>query len=136
ELEQHLHVRHPMGAIYSPHCGVIHPARLVLGLAQAVQRRGARIHEHSPVQALQGRRIRTAEGTLDAKVIVPALEGYLGSVAGLAGYHLPVQSLIVATEPLDAGQWAQIGLADRPAFSDAGRFITYGQRSADRKSVV
>lgn len=48
---------------------------------------------------------------------------------------MPVQSLIVATEPLAPEQWESIGLANRPAFSDAGRFITYGQRSADGRLV-
>ena len=34
-----------LGATYTPHCAAIHPARLVRGLAQAVERRGVTIHE-------------------------------------------------------------------------------------------
>ncbi|HET8597328.1 MAG TPA: FAD-dependent oxidoreductase [Castellaniella sp.] len=135
ELEARVRMRRPLGALYSPHCAVIDPVRLVRGLAEAVERRGARIFERSPVRALDGRRIRTPEGELRARIVVPALEGSLGSLPGLSGYHLPVQSLIVATEPLTNAQWDAIGLEDRPAFSDAGRFITYGQRSADGRLV-
>lgn len=135
ELASHMQVRNPLGAIYSPHCGVINPARLVRGLADTVERQGVMVFERSPVRALDGRRVITAGGELTAGMIVPAVEGYLGNLPGLSGYHLPVQSLIVATEPLSASQWDEIGLADRPAFSDAGRFITYGQRSADERMV-
>lgn len=135
ELEQQVRMRKPLGAIYSPHCAVIDPARLVRGLAEAVERKGVPIYEGTRVQDLQGRRAVTAQGDIRAATIVPALEGYMGGLAGLAGYHLPVQSLIVATEPLTAAQWDEVGLADRPAFSDGGRIITYGQRSADGRLV-
>ena len=135
ELAQHVRMRGAQAAIFSPHCAVIQPAQLVRGLADAVERHGVALYEQSPVQSLQGHRITTPEGSLEARIIVPALEGYLGGLPGWSGYHLPVQSLLVATEPLSSSQWAEIGLEDRPAFSDAGRFITYGQRSSDDRMV-
>ena len=36
-----------LGATFTPHCARVHPARLVRGLARAVERRGGRIHERT-----------------------------------------------------------------------------------------
>ena len=36
-----------LGATYTPDCAAIHPLRLVRGLADAVERRGVRLHEHT-----------------------------------------------------------------------------------------
>jgi glycine/D-amino acid oxidase-like deaminating enzyme len=38
---------------------------------------------------------------------------------------------MIATEPLPDSTWKEIGLADREAFGDARRMVTYGQRTAD-----
>src|SRR6478735_4718249 len=38
------------GASFTPHCAALDPARLVRGLAAAVERRGVVIHEHTPVE--------------------------------------------------------------------------------------
>jgi glycine/D-amino acid oxidase-like deaminating enzyme len=48
---------------------------------------------------------------------------------------LPVQSLIVATEPLSAATWDEIGLSNGQAFSESSRQVTYGQRTADNRLV-
>jgi glycine/D-amino acid oxidase-like deaminating enzyme len=46
-----------------------------------------------------------------------------------------VYSLVVATEPLPAEAWDQIGLSGRPTFSDHRHLVIYGQRSADDRLV-
>jgi glycine/D-amino acid oxidase-like deaminating enzyme len=48
---------------------------------------------------------------------------------------MPVQSLLVATEPLPEQAWDQIGLSQGQAFSENSRQVTYGQRSADNRLV-
>src|SRR3546814_17465401 len=111
-------MRNPYGAIFSPHCAVVDPARLVRGLALAVERKGVTIHEHTPVRDLGHGAVRTDRGTVRATFIVPATEGYSATIPGLGKYLLPVQSLIIATEPLSGAQWDEIGLTSRPAFSD------------------
>ncbi|MGN6580516.1 MAG: NAD(P)/FAD-dependent oxidoreductase [Bordetella sp.] len=135
ELTRQVRLRKPYGAIYSPHCAVVNPAQLVRGLARAVERKGVRLYEQTRVRRVGQRRIETEHGSMRANVVVLALEGYCGTLAGYGGYLLPVQSLIVATEPLDAARWDAIGLQDRPAFSDGGRLITYGQRSSDGRMI-
>lgn len=135
ELTQQVRMRNPYGAIYSPHCAVVDPARLVRGLADAVERKGVALYEQTRVLQVQQGHVTTAHGAIRAQTAVLALEGYCGTLPGYGGYLLPVQSLIVATEPLDQARWDAIGLHDRPAFSDGGRLITYGQRSSDGRLV-
>jgi glycine/D-amino acid oxidase-like deaminating enzyme len=48
---------------------------------------------------------------------------------------IPVYSLIIATEPLTAETWDQIGLRRRETFSDQRHLIIYGQRTADDRLV-
>ena len=48
---------------------------------------------------------------------------------------VPVYSLIIATEPLPAETWEQIGLRRRETFSDHRHLIIYGQRTADDRLV-
>ena len=38
---------------------------------------------------------------------------------------------MIATEPLTAEQWAEIGLDDRPTFADDRYMVIYGQRTED-----
>jgi glycine/D-amino acid oxidase-like deaminating enzyme len=62
---------------------------------------------------------------------VRATEGYTPGLAGERRAVAPVYSLMVATEPLPPELWEEIGLADRPTFSDGRHVIVYGQRTAD-----
>ena len=88
------------GAMYTPHCAAIHPARLVRGLGEAVRRRGVRVFESTPVVDVVGKRVTTARGTLAADAVIRATEGYTDSLASHKRRLLPLYSLMVATEPL------------------------------------
>jgi glycine/D-amino acid oxidase-like deaminating enzyme len=46
---------------------------------------------------------------------------------------VPIYSLMMATEPLSADVWDQIGLAQRETFGDFRNLIIYGQRTADNR---
>ncbi|MFI1192199.1 NAD(P)/FAD-dependent oxidoreductase [Micromonospora sp. NPDC020750] len=119
------------GGTYTPHCAVVHPARLVRGLARAVERRGVRIHERTPVTAIRAGAAVTPVGTVRAPVVVRATEGYTPGLPGQRRVVAPVYSLMVATEPLPEQVWARIGLAQRETFSDHRHVVIYGQRTAD-----
>jgi glycine/D-amino acid oxidase-like deaminating enzyme len=135
ELSAQLCIAQAFGAIYSPHCATIQPARLVRGLARCVEQLGVELYEQSPVLDWQPGLLRCAQGEVRADWIVPAVEGYAGSLPPLGRYQLPVQSLLVATEPLPAETWAQIGLQHGQAFSESSRQVTYGQRTVDDRLV-
>ena len=120
-----------LGASYDPACARLHPAKLVRGLARAVESRGAQLAEHTEVLEIAPGRVTTAHGTVRAERVVQATEGY---GAGLASTHrriLPLYSLMVATEPLAADVWEEIGLAHGQTFIDYRHLLIYGQRTAD-----
>ncbi|WP_462383745.1 NAD(P)/FAD-dependent oxidoreductase [Pseudomonas sp. Marseille-QA0892] len=135
ELAAQLRVARPYGALYSPHCATIQPARLVRGLARCVEAMGVTIYERSAVIDWEPGRAVCANGTVSADWIVPAVEGYAAGLGDLGRHQIPVQSLIVATEPLSASIWGDIGLDRGQAFSEASRQVTYAQRSMDDRLV-
>ena len=119
------------GGTFTPHCAAIHPARLVRGLADAVRRRGVRVFERTLVREIRPGALVTAAGTVTARHVVRALEGYTAGLPGYGRAVAPVYSLMIATEPLPESVWAEIGLGDRPTFGDLRHLIIYGQRTAD-----
>jgi glycine/D-amino acid oxidase-like deaminating enzyme len=123
------------GATYTPDCAALHPARLVRGLAEAVERRGVTIHERTRVTGIEPGRARTTHGTVRAGTVVRATEGYTAGLPGQRRALVPVYSLVIATEPLPASAWEEIGLARRETFSDHRHLIIYGQRTADDRLV-
>ncbi len=124
-----------VGASYTPHCAAIQPAKLVRGLADAVERRGTHIYEHTAVTAIEAHAVHTTGGTVRAQYVVRATEGYTAGLPGSRRAVAPVYSLIVATEPLPDSTWEAIGLRERETFSDHRHLIVYGQRSADGRLI-
>src|SRR4029077_17115527 len=48
-----------LGALFTPHCAAIHPAKLARGLARAVERRGVTIYERTAARAIDAGRVQT-----------------------------------------------------------------------------
>jgi glycine/D-amino acid oxidase-like deaminating enzyme len=120
-----------LGATYTPHCAAVHPARLVRGLARAVERLGVTVHERTPVTRIEPRVVTTPTGRVRAEVVVRATEGFTAQLPGLRRTLAPVYSLMVATEPLAEDVWDQIGLRARETFADHRHLVIYGQRTSD-----
>jgi glycine/D-amino acid oxidase-like deaminating enzyme len=135
QLAQQIRIAKPYGGIYAPHVATINPAKLVRGLARVVESMGVKIYENTPATHWQSGRVRTPKASIRAAWVVPAVEGYANTLAPLGRYQLPVQSLIVATEPLPASTWDEIGLSHGQAFGESSRQVTYGQRTADNRLV-
>ncbi|NNN09384.1 MAG: FAD-dependent oxidoreductase [Acidimicrobiaceae bacterium] len=127
------------GAVYSPHCARIQPARLVRGLANAIEHRGATIYENTPVtKILRGNSSRRAQamtlhGTVRADYVVRATEGFTPTMPGQRRNVVPLYSLMIATSPLPEAWWAQYGFDTFPTFSDERHLLVYGQRTADNR---
>ena len=119
------------GATFTPHCAAMHPGRLVQHLARTVVARGAVVHEHTPVTRIEPGAAHTPYGIVRAEVIIRATEAYTRTLAGHRRTLAPVYSLMIATEPLSDDLLDEIGMADRPTFSDGRHLIIYGQRTAD-----
>ncbi|MVW74522.1 NAD(P)/FAD-dependent oxidoreductase [Pseudomonas xionganensis] len=135
DLGKRISMTNAFGAIHSPHCATIQPAKLVRGLARCVSALGVELYEQSPVLDWQPGQLRTDKASVRAQWIVPAVEGYAASLPPLHRHQLPVQSLLLATEPLSKEVWAEIGLERGEAFSELSRQVTYGQRTADNRLV-
>jgi glycine/D-amino acid oxidase-like deaminating enzyme len=119
------------GGLYTPHCAAIHPARLVRGLAEAVERRGVTIFEQTTATEIAPGVVHTDRGDVRAEVVVRALEGYTPSLRGHKRTLLPMYSLMIATEPIPEELWDDIGWQNRETFNDDRRFLIYAQRTAD-----
>ena len=139
DLKNKINIAGATSGIYSPHCASIHPAKLVRGLANAVEKLGVNIYENTAATHWEKGLVKTADHSIKAKWVVPALEAYGGqltkSLLPLKKYHLPVQSLIIATEPLTDALWQELGLANGEVFSDYSRQVTYGIRTKDNRLV-
>lgn len=125
------------GGIHYVHGARVQPARLVRGLADAVERRGGRIVEGTDVvDVVPGSSTTrpaavTSHGTVRADVVVRATEGYTRRLPGHGRTLVPLYSLMVATEPLADDLWDSIGLQHMETFADDRRMVVYGQRTTD-----
>jgi len=124
-----------LGGVYTPHCAAIHPARLARGLAGLVADRGVQVFEQTPVLRIEPGQLITATGTVKARYVIRATEGYTPQLPGQERAIAPVYSLVIATAPLPDRVWDQIGLETRPTFNDLRHLIIYGQRTADGRLV-
>jgi glycine/D-amino acid oxidase-like deaminating enzyme len=122
-----------LGASYTPDCARIQPARLVRGLARAVERRGVTISEQTTATAVGPRRVVSDRGVVTARVVVRATEAWSARLAPRS--VVPVYSLIVATRRLPSSFWDAAGLAGGQTFTDHRHLIVYGQRTADDRLV-
>jgi glycine/D-amino acid oxidase-like deaminating enzyme len=131
EARKQLDGTHVVGGTYTPHCAAIHPARLVRGLARAVEDRGVRLYEQTPVHSIEPGSVATDAGRVRADVVVRATEAYTARFPGHRRVLAPVYSLMVVTDPLPESFWADAGLAEHQTFSDGRHLVVYGQRTHD-----
>lgn len=136
ELGERIRVPGTLGAAFTPHCARVHPARLVRGLADVVERLGVRIYERTTVTELRPRSALTDRGTIRADVIVRATEGYTAQLPGMKRKLLPLYSLMVATEPLPAEAWEEIGWNGYETLHDGRHLLIYAQRTADDRIAI
>jgi glycine/D-amino acid oxidase-like deaminating enzyme len=125
-----------LGGVFDPDCAVVSPAKLVRGIADAVERRGGRIVEGTAALRIQPGEVVTDRGTVRAAVVVRATEAYTPGLPGLRRALAPVYSLVIATEPLDAAAWDEIGWTRRVTLGDDRHLIIYAQRTADGRIVL
>ncbi|HEX2180704.1 MAG TPA: FAD-dependent oxidoreductase [Rubrobacteraceae bacterium] len=134
EISRRVRITKARGALYDPHCATIHPARLVRGLARAVERLGGTIFEQTPVTDYEVGgvpRLVAAGGEARARTIVLAGEAYLARLRKLRRRVLPIYSLIVLTEPLSEARWAEIGWEGRECVASNRYTVDYLSRTAD-----
>lgn len=131
EVAERLRVTRASGAVHNPHAARVQPAKLVQGLVAAVERLGVRIHESTTVEEVQPGRAITHFGTVSAPTVLICLEGFTASLRGHRRDWVPLNSAIVATEPLPDEVWEQIGWQGCELLGDNAHAYMYAQRTAD-----
>jgi len=136
ELAGRLSLAGARGASFSPHVARVHPAKLLRGLASAVERLGVTIHERTPVTSIVAGAARTPAGAVRARWVVRATEGYTAGLPGLRRLLAPVNSSMIITEPLAPALWEEIGWAGQEVLSDEAHVYVYLQRTADGRIAI
>lgn len=122
-----------LGATFDPACARLHPAKLVRGLARALEARGVSIVEGTEVVDYESRTVRTTRGTVRCRDVVVATEGYGATLPATRRRVLPLYSLMIATEPLPDTLWEEVGIEHGQTFTDFRHLLVYGQRTADNR---
>jgi glycine/D-amino acid oxidase-like deaminating enzyme len=138
QTQERVNVADALGSLFTPNCGVVHPAKLARGLARIVERLGVTIYEQTAVtdyaEGLSPRLI-TERGDVRARNLVLAGESYLSQLPKLSRQLIPVYSLIVLTEPLDDQQWEEIGWESRECISSNRFTVDYLSKTTDGRIV-
>lgn len=134
ELDERVRIAGSLGAIWLGENAVIHPGKLVRGLARAVERRGATIYEQTNVTGFTGGAypaLHTDRGHVRARTVILCGESYMSGLRGVGRQLMPVYSLITLTEPLSDREWEEIGWRDRELIDSFRYTVDYLSRTID-----
>ena len=124
-----------IGALLNRGNGHLHPLNLCIGEADAAVSLGATIYEQSPVVDIRkgGKpKVVTEHGSVTADAVVLAGNAYHHLDPKLRGIMFPVNSFIVATEPLPEDVVQTINREDL-AVCDPNFVLEYFRLSADKR---
>ncbi|WP_411107873.1 NAD(P)/FAD-dependent oxidoreductase [Streptomyces sp. c-19] len=136
ETAGRIRVTGAVGSSWTPHGARLHPVKLVKGLAAAVEALGVTIHESTPVTEIKPKHAVTPYGTVRAPYVLRCTEGFTASLTGQRRTWLPMNSSMIATEPLDDAQWESIGWDGRETLGDMAHAYMYAQRTADGRIAL
>nr|WP_256938775.1 FAD-binding oxidoreductase [Rhodococcus qingshengii] len=136
ELDTRVRVANSRGGFWTPHCARIHPAKFMNGLAAAVERKGVRIYEDTTAVSTRAGRVDTDRGTISARYVVEALEGYSDSLKGRRRKLMPMNSSMIVTEPLSQEVWSEIGWKGAELVGDMGHSFAYSHRTSDGRIAL
>ncbi len=114
----------------------VQPAKLVRGLALACERAGVRIAEGTEALGLRPGRVETRAGTVTARIVLRATEGFTADLPGLHRDWLPLNSAQIATPPLPPGVWDRIGWQGAELIGDMANAYCYCQRTREGRITV
>jgi glycine/D-amino acid oxidase-like deaminating enzyme len=136
EAAQRIRFDGVVSAYHTPHCARIQPARLARGLADAVERLGVPIYEDTPVTRIEQGRVTAPTGTVTAPIVLRATEGFTPGLPGLRRRWLPMNSSMIATDPIPEALWADIGWDGRETVGDTAHGFFYAQRTVDDRIAI
>lgn len=136
EAKAKINVAGTRAAVWHPHSARIQPAKLAAGLAEAVERMGVTIYEQTRVVEILPHKLRTTHGAVSAEYIVRATEGFTANLKGLHRLWLPMNSSLIATEPLSADVWDELNWSQGEVLGDFAHVYMYAQRTADDRIAI
>ena len=136
ETAERIRVSGAVGSSWTPHGARLHPVKLAHGLAAAVEALGVTIHESTPVTEIKPKHAVTPYGTVRAPYILRCTEGFTASLAGQRRTWLPMNSSMIATEPLSEDLWSEIGWNGLETLGDMAHAYMYAQRTADGRIAL
>ncbi|WP_314415598.1 NAD(P)/FAD-dependent oxidoreductase [Streptomyces kroppenstedtii] len=136
ETTDRVRVADAVGSTWTPHGARLHPVKLLKGLAAAVEALGVTIHESTPVTEIRPKHAVTPYGTVRAPYVLRCTEGFTASLKGHRRTWLPMNSSMIATEPLTPAQWEAVGWEGRETLGDMAHAYMYAQRTADGRIAL
>jgi glycine/D-amino acid oxidase-like deaminating enzyme len=136
DLAERVRIPGALGAMVVTNVARVQPAKLVRGLAAAVERLGVRIVEGTAVTAYKKGLVTTDRGTVRAPVILRCTEGFTAGLPGHLREWLPLNSAQIATEPLPPEVWDQIGWQGHEILGDFANAYCYCQRTREGRITV
>ncbi|SFY36016.1 NAD(P)/FAD-dependent oxidoreductase [Streptomyces atratus] len=136
ETCERVNVTGAVGSTWTPHGARLHPVKLVQGLAATVEALGVTIHESTPVTEIRPKHAHTPYGTVRAPYILRCTEGFTANLKGQRRTWLPMNSSMIATEPLPQSVWDTIGWEGRETLGDMAHAYMYAQRTADDRIAL
>ena len=137
----HINVDNAQGSVFFPGTARIDPALLTQGLARVLRAQGVTICEDTAAGHIGKNTVSTNRGPVNGDTIFVCLEGYSdtvgGDLPGLEGRQvIPVFSSMIATNPLPASAWEDIGWDGRECLGDTAHTFIYAQRTADDRIAL
>ena len=129
------------GALTNPIGFALNPRKYARGLAVAARDAGATIHGHSAVTAIDpsagGYLLRTAHGTVQAKRLILATNGYSADnlPRWMSSRYLPTQSCVIVTRPLAQTELAEQGWTSLQMCYDSRHLLHYFRLMPDNRML-
>ncbi|MER7378582.1 NAD(P)/FAD-dependent oxidoreductase [Streptomyces lanatus] len=136
QTAERIRVADAVGSSWTPHGARVHPVKLVKGLSAAVEALGVTVHELTPVTEIRPKHAVTPYGTVRAPYVLRCTEGFTANLKGQHRTWLPMNSSMIATEPLSEEQWASVGWDGCEALGDMAHAYMYAQRTADGRIAL
>lgn len=116
-------------------CAVVHPGKLVRGLARVLRDMGVRIYEGTPVtgtdRVCKAVALRTAGGQVEAEQAVFATNAWAAGIEPFRRKVVPLYTYVLLTEPLTDAQWADVGWQGREGIEDKRNYVHYYRVTGD-----
>ncbi|MCZ7536972.1 MAG: FAD-binding oxidoreductase [Acidimicrobiia bacterium] len=124
-----------VGGLREEHCAVVHPAKLVRGLARVVEGMGVDVFEGTDIETIDesGGKLRviSPKGVMYADQVVLATNAWAIETPWFQKKVVPLYTYIAMTEPLTDEQWATVGWESHCGIEDKRNYVHYYRRTLD-----